>query len=53
MVTKLFNIVQPDKAFFGQKDAGQCVLIKRMVEELNMPIDIVIVRTMKEKMGLL
>lgn len=32
MVTKLLNVVQPDRAFFGQKDALQCVLVKRLVE---------------------
>lgn len=52
VVTKLFNIVQPDKVYFGQKDAGQCVLIRSMVEDLNMPIDVVVVETMREEDGL-
>ena len=52
VVTKLFNIVQPDSVYFGQKDAGQCVLIRSLVEDLNMPIDVLIVETMREKDGL-
>jgi len=49
---KLFNIVQPDFAFFGQKDAQQVIIIKRMVADLNMPLDIVICPTVREKSGL-
>lgn len=41
VVMKLFNIVQPDFAFFGQKDAQQLVIIKKMVKDLNIPIEIV------------
>ena len=41
VVTKLFNIVTPDKAYFGQKDAQQLAIIKRMVKDLNMPLEIV------------
>ena len=52
IVTKLFNIVQPDSVYFGQKDAGQCVLIKNLVQDLNMPIDVVIVETLRENDGL-
>jgi pantoate--beta-alanine ligase len=49
---KLFNIVQPTRAYFGQKDAQQCVVIKRMVADLNMNLDIVIVPTVREPDGL-
>ena len=49
---KLFNIVSPTKAYFGQKDAQQCVVIKRMVTDLNMNLDIVIVPTVREPDGL-
>jgi pantoate--beta-alanine ligase len=49
---KLFNIVQPTKAYFGQKDAQQCVVIKRMVADLNMNLDVVIVPTVRESDGL-
>ncbi len=49
---KLFNIVQADVAFFGQKDAQQAVVIKRMVADLNIPLDIVICPTVREPDGL-
>ncbi len=49
---KLFNMVQPDKAYFGQKDAQQCVVITRMVADLNMNLEIVIVPTVREPDGL-
>jgi len=49
---KLFNIVQPDIAFFGQKDAQQAVVIKRMVEDLNLPLEIDICPTVREPDGL-
>jgi pantoate--beta-alanine ligase len=49
---KLFNIVAPDIAFFGQKDAQQAIVIKRMVADLNMPLEIVICPTVREPNGL-
>lgn len=50
--TKLFNIVMPDFVFFGQKDAQQAIVIKRMVADLNMPLEIVICPTIRESDGL-
>lgn len=52
VVAKLFNIVQPDLAFFGQKDLQQTVVIKRMVKDLNLPVDIAVVPTLREDDGL-
>jgi pantoate--beta-alanine ligase len=49
---KLFNIVRPDVAFFGQKDAQQAIVIKRMVRDLNMPLVIEVCPTVREKDGL-
>ncbi len=49
---KLFNIVGPDVAYFGQKDAQQAIVIKRMVADLNMPLEIVICPTVREPSGL-
>ncbi len=52
VVAKLFNIVRPHKAFFGQKDAQQAVVIRRMVEDLNMGIEIVELPIVREPDGL-
>ena len=49
---KLFNIVMPDKAFFGQKDAQQSIVIKQMVSDLNMPLEIVVCPTVRRPDGL-
>lgn len=52
VVNKLFNIVQPDFAFFGQKDAQQLVIIKKMVKDLNIPVKIIPCPLIREKSGL-
>jgi pantoate--beta-alanine ligase len=49
---KLFNIVQPTRAYFGQKDAQQAVVITRMVNDLNMGLEIVVAPTVRESDGL-
>jgi pantoate--beta-alanine ligase len=50
--TKLFNIIGPDAAFFGQKDAQQALVIQRAVADLNMPLEIVVCPTVREPDGL-
>ncbi|GAX18995.1 pantoate--beta-alanine ligase [Fistulifera solaris] len=52
IVTKLFNIVQPTNAYFGQKDAAQCVLIRRIVDDLNMDVNVIVADTVRESDGL-
>ncbi len=52
VVAKLFNGVQPQKAYFGQKDAQQAVVIQRMVKDLNLPIEIVVCPIVREPDGL-
>lgn len=52
VVAKLFNIVQPDQAFFGQKDAQQVLVIQRMAADLHMDLEVVTVPTMREADGL-
>ena len=52
VVTKLFNMVQPDRAYFGEKDAQQLAIIRRMTADLNMPVDIISCPTIREENGL-
>jgi len=52
VVAKLFNIVEPNRAYFGEKDAQQVVVIRRMVADLNMNLDVVVVPTHREPDGL-
>ncbi len=52
VVSKLFHIVEPDLAFFGQKDAAQVAIIKRMVRDLNFPVEVVVCPIVRELDGL-
>ncbi|MDP6127511.1 MAG: pantoate--beta-alanine ligase, partial [Dehalococcoidales bacterium] len=52
VVAKLFNIVQPNRAYFGQKDAQQTLVIKKMVADLNMNLDVITCPTVREPDGL-
>jgi|SRR5918999_2664682 pantoate--beta-alanine ligase len=52
VVTKLFNLVRPDRAYFGQKDGQQTLVVRQLVRDLNMALDIVVVPTVREPDGL-
>jgi len=52
VVSKLFNIIGPDLAFFGQKDAAQAAIIRRMVRDLNFPVEVVVSPIVREPDGL-
>lgn len=52
IVTKLFNLTQPDVAYFGQKDAQQVIVIRRMVRDLNFPLEVAVCPIVREPDGL-
>lgn len=52
VVLKLFNLVRPHRAYFGQKDYQQSVVIRRMVRDLNLPVDLVVLPIVREEDGL-
>lgn len=52
VVTKLFNIIQPHRAYFGQKDAQQVAVIRQLTRDLNLPVEIVVGETLREPDGL-
>ncbi|MEB3145906.1 MAG: bifunctional pantoate--beta-alanine ligase/(d)CMP kinase [Cylindrospermopsis raciborskii 1523720] len=52
IVTKLFNVVQPNRAYFGKKDGQQLAIIKRLVTDLNFPVEIIACPTVREASGL-
>lgn len=52
VVAKLFNLVQPQTAYFGQKDAQQALVVRRMVLDLNIPVEVVVCPTVRESDGL-
>src|SRR5512140_3050058 len=52
VVAKLFNIIQPTRAYFGQKDAQQAVVIRKLVGDLDLPVEVVVAPTVREADGL-
>ena len=52
VVTKLLNVVAPDVAFFGQKDAQQVAVLRRMVRDLDLPVELAVLPTVREPDGL-
>ncbi|MCY7349876.1 MAG: pantoate--beta-alanine ligase [Cytophagaceae bacterium] len=52
VLSKLFHLVQPDRAYFGQKDLQQCLVVKRLIDDLNFPLELIICPTHREADGL-
>ncbi len=52
IITKLFNIIRPDRAYFGQKDYQQSIVIKKLVTDLNMEVDVKVLPTVRDEDGL-
>ena len=52
VVAKLFNLIQPDRAYFGQKDGQQTAIVRKMVKDLDLGLDIVVVPTVRDSDGL-
>lgn len=52
VLMKFFHLIQPDRAYFGQKDAQQCAVVARMVEDLNLPLELVVCPIVREEDGL-
>jgi pantoate--beta-alanine ligase len=52
VVLKLFNLVRPDRAYFGQKDAQQALIVRRLVDDLHVPVEVVVLPTVREPDGL-
>ena len=52
IVTKLFNVIRPTRAYFGQKDAQQCVVIRKMINDMNMDLEMIVIPTIRMPDGL-
>jgi pantoate--beta-alanine ligase len=52
ILTKLFNVIRPTRAYFGQKDAQQCVVIRKMINDMNMDLEMIVIPTIRMPDGL-